>query len=288
MNPITIQSVTADEAVARIVNVDYIPEGFTLLEMTAAFLEDADTDYENARSDHLPEDQKSLLAIRAHICETRHQLAQQLLAGMELELASADCRIVRVDTDTANTAPHFDMASVTDWAFYEFGIGTPTEFDFGRDQKQADVAPGWGDVTITMCEDNKIGVKIGDQRSKKYSYQDVGFMGRKRAKQNILGQILNKLSVGAKYPEGRVGEHGANKNISVIRGCLVKVTRLTGDPFYRFNESDGWKPRFKLVDAQGLVDMLASRRGQSEQYDDTRRYPSAQVDDASDPDDYDQ
>jgi len=30
-------SVTVEEAIARMVNMDYIPEGFTLLDMTAAF-----------------------------------------------------------------------------------------------------------------------------------------------------------------------------------------------------------------------------------------------------------
>ncbi len=93
------QTVTAEDAVAQIVAIDYIPEGFTLLEMTAAFLEEAETDHENARIDRISDDQKSMLAIRANICEMRHLLAQQLLDAVELELASPNGALAVVPDD---------------------------------------------------------------------------------------------------------------------------------------------------------------------------------------------
>ena len=41
-------SITVEEAVARLINLDYIPTGFTLDEMTSAFLEEAEVEYQNA------------------------------------------------------------------------------------------------------------------------------------------------------------------------------------------------------------------------------------------------
>jgi hypothetical protein len=48
-------SVTAEEAVARMVNMDYIPDGFTLEVMLSAFREEADVELYNAKIDHLPD-----------------------------------------------------------------------------------------------------------------------------------------------------------------------------------------------------------------------------------------
>ena len=55
MNTSKPSSITVEEAVARMINLDYIPTGFTLLEMTAAFHEEAEVAYENARIDRLRE-----------------------------------------------------------------------------------------------------------------------------------------------------------------------------------------------------------------------------------------
>lgn len=46
-------SVTAEEAVALMINMDYIPSDFTLDDMLDAFSEEAEVAYENARIDRL-------------------------------------------------------------------------------------------------------------------------------------------------------------------------------------------------------------------------------------------
>jgi hypothetical protein len=50
------QTLTVEEAVAEMVNMDYIPAGFTLLEMLAAFQEEAEVEYENARLERRSEE----------------------------------------------------------------------------------------------------------------------------------------------------------------------------------------------------------------------------------------
>lgn len=278
--------VTVDEAVARILNVDYVPEGFSLLEMTAAFLEDAEIDCENARIDRLPDDQKSFLAIRANVCEARHQLAQQLLSGLELELESAESDIVRIASDD-DTVPRLNMESVSDWAFYEFGIGTPTGLDFGRKKEQTAVALNWDDVTIKLSADNKLGFKVRHGKYRNYSFKDIGLMGKRRDKPNYLALILMRLSLGIKVPNGKFAQGPEKKSMSILRGCLLRLTGLTGDPFWGFNEADGWKPRFKLIEDQGLSDPLTGKEGMHESYDDARGYSSAESYDPHAPDEDD-
>jgi len=64
-------SITLEEAVAEMVNMDYIPAGFTLLTIIEAFQEEAEVEYENAGIDRLPEDQITPLKIRMDSCRAR-------------------------------------------------------------------------------------------------------------------------------------------------------------------------------------------------------------------------
>ncbi len=274
-------SVTADEAVARLVNIDYVPEGFTLLEMTAAFQEDAEFDYENARSDHLPDDQKSFLAIRANVCETRHRLAEQLLEALALELESPDRSIIRAEADSPSVA-QFDMASVSDWAFDKFGVGITVLADVPHQKDQTAATKKWEDVTIKVSTDNKLGVKFGKGNYKNHLFTDIGLMGKRRDTPNGLAVVLMKLSLGIKFPAGSFAQKSDKKTVSCLRHCLVKVVGIAADPFFPFNAGDGWKPRFKLVDGQQLAERYAEQQEPRETYDDASRYYSQQRSDEDD------
>lgn len=242
MNSKKTESVTADQAVARIVNVDYIPEGFTLLEMTAAFLEEAENDYENAIANHVTETQRSLLANRANICETRHKLAIQLFDSIQLELISEDSMIAQVNNNKLKE-PLFDMLSVSDWAFYQFGIGTPSGFNFGRIQ----IAYTWEDITIKIYADYKLGVKIKNGKYQRSSFQSIGLMGKRKKNPNHLGKILIGLSQRQKFPQCKCARAAHKTAMSKLRHSLVKLINLSSDPFTPFNEGDGWLPRFELI-----------------------------------------
>lgn len=271
MNEEPSLSVTADEAVARIVNVDYIPEGFTLLEMTAAFLDEAETDCENARIDHLPDEQKSKLAIRANVCETRHQLAQHLLEGLRFECDSEDSDIVRIAKDSSN-APHYDMSSISNWAYYKFGIGTPTGIDFGRSKGQPAVIQNWEAVAIKIYADYKLGVKISGGKYRRFSFQDVGLMGKRKNTPNELGVILIGLSRQLKFPKGSAALPADKTAISKLRHCLTRMTQILTDPFMPFNPGDGWRPRFDLIDDRRNADERAKDDAIHAPLDETRDF----------------
>lgn len=250
MNTKAPKSVTADQAVARLLNVDYIPDGFSLLEMTSAFLEEAQVDYENAALDRVAGNAKSLLALRASICEARRQLAQQLLESLQLELESEDCSVVQIGKEET---PHFDMLSVSDWAFYKFGIGTPTGINFGNEEITYD----WGDITVKIYAGYKLGVKIKSGNYRKSSFQAIGLMGKLKNDPNELGGILIGLATGRKFPPTRHLLPSHKTAISKLRNSLVKLVNLPSDPFLPINEGDGWQPRFKLIDDRRNADERA-------------------------------
>ncbi len=79
------KSINIDEAIALILNIGYIPEGLTALEMTAAFLEEAEVEYMNAGSDYQA-DELSELKTRFEICEARHTLGLLLQKALQREI----------------------------------------------------------------------------------------------------------------------------------------------------------------------------------------------------------
>ena len=83
-------SITVEEAVSRMVNLDYIPTGFTLIDMTGAFYETADVVYHNAKVDQLSKEELKVCELRLAICESRHVLATSLLDHLKLDLANPE------------------------------------------------------------------------------------------------------------------------------------------------------------------------------------------------------
>ena len=68
-------TVTTDEAAALMIGLDYIPAGFSVQGMTAAFLEEAEVELHNAKIDKVDWRQQSFLEQRVFACQHRHDLA---------------------------------------------------------------------------------------------------------------------------------------------------------------------------------------------------------------------
>ena len=114
-------TVTVDEAVARMVNMEYIPEGFTLTDMTSAFLEEAEVEYENARIEHLPEDQLAILKNRFETCAARHSLTLLLQKELLREFENPTDFNVIISGDSS-IEPRVALSSVSNWAADRYGI----------------------------------------------------------------------------------------------------------------------------------------------------------------------
>lgn len=252
-----------ERAVARMINFDYIPEGFSLLDMTDAFREDAEVAYQNGKLSALSADELGKLRDRFDACEARHTLAIALLERLEAETKDLDSEL---DFDlTSDGAPRVSVPSLSTWAADNFGIG----FSFD-DPKQAP-QPKWKDVTIKIYADYRLGWQVAGGKFHKSSFRQIGLMGRNKLKPNGLGLILLELS----RRGGHVPYKASNRQavlMSRLRSALKKLTDITTNPFLPPNTGDGWRPRFKLVDDQRNADERAKTRAQYVAYDDTRDY----------------
>lgn len=127
-------SVTVEDAVARMVNMDYIPTGFTLMDMTAAFLEEAEVNHHNAKVDHLPADQIAALEIRIDVCRARHTLAQSLLGAIQNEIKNPEGIIETIDNNSG-VDQHITFDSLSEWASINFGMGLNDQVNLYQDIK---------------------------------------------------------------------------------------------------------------------------------------------------------
>ena len=279
MNNLKPLSITIEEAVARMVNLDYIPTGFTLLDMMAAFQEEAEIEYENAKLDRLPEVKLVTLKLRVEACMARHKLAKCLLDHLNQELVNPDDSLLVRSSDTSSI-PRLELESVADWASDKYGIGIPDWSDHdvsnghGNDSKnERHTVVAWKDVTIKIYKDYKLGCVIGKQQRKQSHFRDIDLMGKRKNDPNLLGGILIGLSQGKKFPPNSkkpLNKHAAA--LSKLRATLKKLTGITSDPFYPIKDHDGWKPIFKLIDDQNNAEERAKQKAQHVSYDDTQHY----------------
>ena len=120
----TAMYVTADEAVARLINLQTLPTTFSLLDITSAFLDEAETNLANARLENKSDVECQVLMSKHNICHCRHELAQNMLQGIRLELQSPQPRI---RTRTGSLIGMLDWQSVRAWASDEHEIAVAAE-----------------------------------------------------------------------------------------------------------------------------------------------------------------
>lgn len=256
-------SVTIEESVARMVGMDYIPSGFTLLGMTAAFQEVAEVEHYNAQINHLPADQIAALKIRMDACKARHSLAQLLIDALNHEIENLEGSTVKLSGDSY-IQPRLTLESVSNWADEKYGIcilewlHASGSDDIGKSAENAH----WEDVTIKIYKDYRIAYfsKQTGPKGVVKTFQNIGLMGTRKIEPNYLGGILIGLSLGEKFPIARKPVNKDAAAISKLRRALERLTNLSSDPFYQINDVDGWKLRFKIIDDRRNADERAKRR----------------------------
>jgi hypothetical protein len=96
-------------------------------------------------------------------------------------------------------------------------------------------------------------------------------MGKRRTNTpNELGGILIGLSNYEKFPPSLPVEPKHKTAISKLRHSLCKLVNLSEDPFAPFNEGDGWRPRFELIDDRRNADERAKNEARFVQFDESR------------------
>jgi hypothetical protein len=267
----TPKSLTVEAAVARIVNLGYIPTGFSLLEMLSAFQEEAEVEYHNAQLEILPVDQLEILRIRVDVCTARHTFARLLIHHLSEEIGNQESTIAVV-TNNSSMEPLLSLSSVSDWASELYGIDIQDEIVPAQGAErvvESDRNVRWEDITIKIHEGYKIAYSNRGGGIKWSGFLNIGLMGKRKNGPNYLGGILIGLSNDRKYPTGNIPSGSEKTAISKLRRALEKLTGITSDPFYQFSKGDGWKPRFKLIDDQKNADERAEKEAKHVSFDET-------------------
>ena len=272
-----IDSVTIEEAVARLINLDYVPTGFSVIDMTSAFLEEATVQYENARIDGLPHNELLRLKRRMDVCSNRHELGVELIDSIGLELRKRDKSALVLAGDSS-VVSRITLASLNDWATDRFGISVSniqseyvneerpgTEPQLGVGAVPSDAK--WDDIVVKIYSDYKIGWRSEQGKLNRSSFHKIKLMGTRKMGPNALGLLLVGMSMGKRFPSGTNPQPKDKTSISKLRDSLRMLTGLSGDPFLAFNEGDGWRPRFKLVDDRRNADERAKQKAVHEPLD---------------------
>ena len=261
-------SITVEEAVSRMVNMDYIPTGFSLIDMAEAFLEEAEVDYHNAKVDRASPEELKIFALRVDVCHSRRLLAISLLDHIKQELANPKTSTLIISTETTSSA-RLELKSVANWSAEKYGISIPDWFGVEED---SDGPFNWKDITIKIYKDCKIGCFFGKEKRTLSHFSDIGLMGKAKRMPNKQGLILIGLSSGEKFPINPKSEGKDKTSLSKIRDALESLTGISAEPFYPINDRDGWKPIFKLIDARNSSDERAKKAAVHVSYQDVENY----------------
>ena len=273
MKKVTITYVTIEEAVAKMVNMDYIPDGFTLEEMLSAFAEEAEVDYENSQIDCLPKTQIEPLRTRLEVCKARETLAIMLLKDLEetLKINPSITNHMRLHGSTGK--PRYMLEIIADWISHKYGIAIPVwPALHAKPSSSTDTLIDmiWENIEIRIRKDNKIAHSYNSGPWFEKSFADIGLLDKKTQKPNRQGSILIALSMGMKFPDKGNISPKDKTSISKLRSSLKALTGIESDPFIPFTDADGWKPRFKLIDRRKDADERERKTAIHEQYEDDR------------------
>ena len=246
-----MNTITIDEAVGLMINLDYIPTNFSVLDMTEAFADEAQNNYTQHRIDEFK--------LTKEICDARDVLARTILHRINLEIAS---EYSLLDFDAKSERLTLD--SLITWSMEEFGI------TIQRPLTRNDTH--WKDVKIKIYVDYKIGLFIKNKHVKTVHFRDIGLMGKLKTVPNISGIILIGLSDNQKYPPTSNIEGKHKKAITDLRNCLKKLTGISKDPFQQVNPKNGWRPIFELVDDRRNADERLKQKAVLVSHNDNTRY----------------
>lgn len=266
-----LPGVTTDQAVALMVNMDYIPEGFTVSEMVEAFADEAEADLENARQEGRPPEEMRILQHRRDSCISRYNLCVSLIDHLNDEATFPEQSPLDISRDESGIS-RIALDSLVDWAADRFGveISVAGKAENAPEKKRIK----WEDVTIKIRRGDKIAWSHKKGKWPEKTFADIGLINRKTSSSNHRAAILIRLSRGEQFPPATSTRANSKDKtaISRLRESLKALTKISTDPFQAYNPHDGWKPRFKLVDARRAADQRAEREAIHVPYDDDRRY----------------
>ena len=255
-----VKPLSVEDAAAMLLNVDYIPPGFTLLSLLEAFCEEAEIDRDEARATSTSELAKQQTQCRLDACTSRFNLAELLIELLrnEVELNPNSPLVA----SSASGPRMIDLSELADWAADRYGISIPTSSITPATPAQIPTGKRWADVTIKIQANHRIAYSFGDGKWRTKALSEVDLLNRRLSKPNHQAVILIGLAQGKRFPPPYRSklESREAKAISLLRKSLVALTGLERDDPITFNTADGYRPAFTLIDDRGNADQRAKDR----------------------------
>lgn len=113
-------SLTIDEAVARMLNIDELPPDVEIVDYLDAIADQADTDLENAK---LKQESTETFEHCLKAAELRYQLAQHYKNHLLAELDRPSGTSLIKKSDKSSRIPHIELKSLEEWASRYYCIG---------------------------------------------------------------------------------------------------------------------------------------------------------------------
>ncbi len=113
-----------------------------------------------------------------------------------------------------------------------------------------------------IWKDYKIGFSSKKGEFTRSHFREIDLMGQAKNEPNQLGWILTYLSQKKIFPTGNHIQPREKTAISKLRRVLYKWIGLSDDPFLPYNQSDGWKPKFKLIYDVNNADERAKKKAE--------------------------
>jgi len=225
--------------------------------MLSAFHEEAEVEYENhSGSQETKEYQK--LEISLAIARARWALAQELNFALELELKDRKSELVIASEAVSEV--RLCPEKVSFWASMRYGISIPEWAEASpipaatiTNSEQCATGPvqhPWERITIKILATKGLSWSVDNIHQGTKSFAELQLIDKRTQRQNWPALILIALTKGNKFPTTTKPKAKDSTIMSKVRTILKEFTAIESDPFYSFNDGDGWRPRFKLIDAR--------------------------------------
>ena len=182
-------TITIEDAVARMVNVGKIPMGVSLLDYLTAIVRDAENKLEEAREQELPHQEVQLLERCINAGTARYTLAGELLKHIQWELDTPPkSSVLKVSPESGNTM-QLELSSVAEWASVNYGID---RFDYEELSNQNRELPNTNaEKSAEKVAKDGLSKKLATRLYISLAYLLEEFVAMKQTNTKLFGSVEN-------------------------------------------------------------------------------------------------
>ncbi len=182
-------TITIEDAVARMVNVGKIPMGVSLLDYLDAIVNDAENKLEEAREQELPHQEVQLLERCINAGTARYTLAGELLKHIQWELETPPkSSVLKVSPESGNTM-QLELSSVAEWASVNYGID---RFDYEELSNQNRELPNTNaEKSAEKVAKDGLSKKLATRLYISLAYLLEEFVAMKQTNTKLFGSVEN-------------------------------------------------------------------------------------------------